>query len=82
MAAALEVEGLTKRFGAFTAVDRLSFRVEEGEVFGLLGSNGAGKSTAIRMLVGLLDADLGPGAASSAPTSSRTRRRSSAASAT
>jgi len=61
MPAALEVEGLTKRFGAFTAVDRLSFRVEEGEVFGLLGSNGAGKSTAIRMLVGLLTPTSGRG---------------------
>jgi ABC-2 type transport system ATP-binding protein len=54
VACALEVRGLTKRFGAFTAVDDLSFCVEDGEVFGLLGSNGAGKSTAIRMLVGLL----------------------------
>ncbi len=54
MARALEVRGLTKRFGRFTAVDDLSFSVEEGEVFGLLGSNGAGKSTAIRMLCGLL----------------------------
>jgi ABC-2 type transport system ATP-binding protein len=61
MAAALEVEGLTKRFGAFIAVDGLSFRVEDGEVFGLLGSNGAGKSTAIRMLVGLLTPTAGRG---------------------
>jgi ABC-2 type transport system ATP-binding protein len=50
----VETEGLTKRFGAFTAVDALTLSVEEGEVFGLLGSNGAGKSTAIRMLCGLL----------------------------
>ncbi len=61
MAPALEVEALTKRFGPFVAVDRLSFRVEEGEVFGLLGSNGAGKSTAIRMLVGLLTPTSGRG---------------------
>ncbi len=61
MSWALEVEGLTKRFGAFTAVDGLSFRVGEGEVFGLLGSNGAGKSTAIRMLVGLLTPTSGRG---------------------
>ncbi len=54
MAPALEARALTKRFGAFTAVDSLSFAVEEGEIFGLLGSNGAGKSTAIRMLCGLL----------------------------
>jgi ABC-2 type transport system ATP-binding protein len=58
---ALEVQGLTKRFGSFTAVDDLSFRVEDGEVFGLLGSNGAGKSTAIRMLVGLLTPTSGRG---------------------
>ena len=51
---AIEARGLGKRFGAFTAVDDLSFTVETGTVFGLLGSNGAGKSTAIRMLCGLL----------------------------
>lgn len=51
---AIETRKLTKRFGAFTAVDRLDLTVREGEVFGLLGSNGAGKSTAIRMLCGLL----------------------------
>jgi ABC-2 type transport system ATP-binding protein len=50
----IEVEGLTKRFGGFTAVDGVSFRVERGEVFGLLGANGAGKSTTFRMLCGLL----------------------------
>ncbi len=54
MARVIEVEHLVKRFGPFTAVDDLGFKVEEGEVFGLLGSNGAGKSTAIRMLCGLL----------------------------
>jgi ABC-2 type transport system ATP-binding protein len=52
--AAIEVRELTRRFGAFTAVDRLSFDVEPGEVFGFLGANGAGKSTTIRMLCGLL----------------------------
>jgi ABC-2 type transport system ATP-binding protein len=52
--AAIEVERLVKRFGAFTAVDDVSFSVEAGEVFGLLGSNGAGKSTVIRMLCGLM----------------------------
>jgi ABC-2 type transport system ATP-binding protein len=57
--AAIEVRGLTKRFGAFTAVDGLTFDVEEGSVFGLLGSNGAGKSTAIRILCGLLSATSG-----------------------
>ena len=54
MSAAIELEGLTSRFGSFTAVDRVSMRVEEGEVFGFLGANGAGKSTVIRMLCGLL----------------------------
>jgi ABC-2 type transport system ATP-binding protein len=50
----IQVEGLVKRFGAFTSVDDLSLTVRAGEVFGLLGSNGAGKSTTIRMLCGLL----------------------------
>jgi ABC-2 type transport system ATP-binding protein len=54
VAAVIEVDRLVKRFGAFAAVDDLSLTVEQGEVFGLLGSNGAGKSTAIRMLCGLL----------------------------
>ena len=51
---AILVQNLTRRFGSFTAVDRLSFDVQEGEVFGFLGANGAGKSTTIRMLCGLL----------------------------
>jgi ABC-2 type transport system ATP-binding protein len=55
----IEVEGLFKRFGAFTSVDNLTLHVEEGEVFGLLGSNGAGKSTTIRMLCGLLQPSAG-----------------------
>ena len=52
--AAISVRGLTKRFGSFTAVDNLSFEVRRGEIFGFLGANGAGKSTTIRMLCGLL----------------------------
>jgi ABC-2 type transport system ATP-binding protein len=52
---AVEVQDLTRRFGDFTAVDGISFRVERGEVFGFLGANGAGKTTAIRMLTGLLE---------------------------
>jgi ABC-2 type transport system ATP-binding protein len=51
---AIEVRDLTRRFGEFTAVDHLSFDVEPGEIFGFLGANGAGKSTTIRMLCGLL----------------------------
>jgi ABC-2 type transport system ATP-binding protein len=52
--AAIEVVDLTRRFGSFVAVDAISLSVREGEVFGFLGSNGAGKSTTIRMLCGLL----------------------------
>jgi ABC-2 type transport system ATP-binding protein len=51
---AIEARELTRTFGAFTAVDRISFEVRAGEVFGFLGANGAGKTTAIRMLTGLL----------------------------
>jgi len=50
----LQVEGLTKRFGDFTAVDAVSFSVASGETLGLLGGNGAGKTTTISMLLGLL----------------------------
>ena len=46
-------EGLTKRFGDFVAVDHISFEVSKGEIFGFLGANGAGKTTAMRMLCGL-----------------------------
>jgi ABC-2 type transport system ATP-binding protein len=51
---AIESRALTRRFGKFTAVDAITFHVERGEVFGFLGANGAGKTTAIRMLIGLL----------------------------
>lgn len=50
----IEVEGLTKCFGEFTAVNHISFEVKKGEIFGFLGANGAGKTTAIRMLCSLL----------------------------
>lgn len=56
---AIEVEQLTKRFGDFTAVDRISFQVRQGEIFGFLGANGAGKSTTIRMLCALLTSSSG-----------------------
>ena len=51
----IQCEGLTKRFGSFTAVDRVSFSVEPGAIFGFLGPNGSGKSTVIRMLCGILE---------------------------
>ncbi len=57
--AAVEVRDLVRRFGNFTAVDRVSFDVRRGEVFGLLGPNGAGKTTTFRMLCGLLAATSG-----------------------
>jgi ABC-2 type transport system ATP-binding protein len=51
----IEVNNLTKKFGSFTAVDKVSFTVKQGEIFGFLGANGAGKSTTIRMLIGILE---------------------------
>jgi ribosome-dependent ATPase len=51
---AIEADGLTQRFGTFTAVDRVSMKIERGEIFGFLGSNGCGKSTTMKMLTGLL----------------------------
>src|SRR5919205_4246009 len=50
----LQTEGLTKRYGRRVAVDRLSQRVERGDIYGFLGQNGAGKSTTIRMLLSLI----------------------------
>ena len=61
---AIHVRELTRRFGSFTAVDNVTFDVGAGEVFGFLGANGAGKTTAIKMLIGLL-----------APTSGTARRK-------
>ena len=54
MSVAIDVRDLTRRFGTFTAVDSITFQVKKGEVFGFLGANGAGKTTAIKMLIGLL----------------------------
>ena len=49
----IQVEGLTKKFGDFTAVNAITFDVEKGEIFGFLGANGAGKTTAMKMLIGI-----------------------------
>ncbi|MDC7224183.1 MAG: ABC transporter ATP-binding protein [Spirochaetales bacterium] len=57
----VSVRNLTRRFGDFTAVDRISFTVKKGEIFGFLGANGAGKTTTIRMLCGLLAPTEGEG---------------------
>ena len=58
---AIETRNLTKRFGDFVAVDRVSFTVRTGEVVGYLGPNGSGKTTTIRMLLGLLQPSDGEG---------------------
>jgi len=58
---AVEVNGLTRAFGDFIAVDHVTFEVEEGEIFGFLGPNGAGKTTTIKMLTGLLSPTSGDG---------------------
>lgn len=57
----IEVDNLCKRFGTFTAVDHISFQVNRGEIFGFLGANGAGKTTAMRMLCGLSKPTFGSG---------------------
>jgi ABC-2 type transport system ATP-binding protein len=58
---AVVTEGLTRRFGAFTAVDHVDLRVEEGELYGFLGPNGSGKTTTLRMLCGILEPTEGGG---------------------
>ena len=58
---AIEVESLTKKFGSFTAVDNISFKIPKGSIFGFLGPNGSGKSTTIRMLCGVLTPTSGKG---------------------
>lgn len=58
---AIQTKELTKKFGDFTAVNQISFEVERGEIFGFLGANGAGKTTAIKMLTGLLSPTSGEG---------------------
>ncbi|RDC71094.1 ATP-binding cassette domain-containing protein [Rhodovulum sp. 12E13] len=75
---AIEAEGLTKRFGDFTAVDHVSFRIERGEIFGFIGSNGCGKTTTMKMLTGLLEPSEGTARLFGKPVDSAdlaTRRR-------
>jgi ribosome-dependent ATPase len=77
-APAIEARGLTMRFGDFTAVDQVSFRIERGEIFGFLGSNGCGKTTTMKMLTGLLPATEGSAELFGRPVDPRdlaTRRR-------
>jgi ribosome-dependent ATPase len=76
--AAIEAEDLTRRFGPFTAVDRVSFRIGRGEIFGFLGPNGCGKSTTMKMLTGVLEPTEGRCRLFGRPVDSRdveTRRR-------
>ncbi|MCR4434649.1 MAG: ABC transporter ATP-binding protein [Clostridiales bacterium] len=58
---AVEIENLTKKFGSFTAVDNISFKIPKGKIFGFLGPNGSGKSTTIRMICGVLHPTSGKG---------------------
>src|SRR5437764_1308082 len=70
----IECEGLTRRFGQFTAVDHVSFKVGKGAIFGFLGPNGSGKSTVIRMLCGLLEPSDGRGSIAGFDVASQTDR--------
>ena len=77
-APAIEAEGLTMRFGDFTAVDEVTIRIEQGEIFGFLGSNGCGKTTTMKMLTGLLEPTSGRARLFGRPVNSRdmeTRKR-------
>ena len=58
---AVSVQNLEKKFGDFTAVNKINFEVKQGEIFGFLGPNGAGKSTTIRMLCGIIPPTSGTG---------------------
>ena len=55
----LEIQGITKQFGNFKAVDNIDFSIDEGKIFGLLGPNGAGKTTTIRMIMNIIAPDEG-----------------------
>ncbi len=71
---AIEAEELTCRFGDFVAVDRVSFRIETGEIFGFLGSNGCGKTTTMKMLTGLLPASSGSASLLGQPVAAQDRQ--------
>lgn len=71
----LEIDGLTRRFGAITALDNLSFSVPSGQVVGFLGPNGAGKTTTMRAIFGLTDLDAGSVRWDGAPVGATQRRR-------
>ena len=73
----ISVRNLTKQFGAFRAVDNISFDVAQGEIFGFLGANGAGKTTAIRILCGLSRATSGTGSVAASTRWPPCRRRCS-----
>ena len=70
----LEIDSLTKSYGSLRALDRASFNVAAGEIFGFVGSNGAGKTTAMRIILGVLDADAGQTRWNGAPLTLETRR--------
>ena len=74
----VEVEHLTKRFGAFVAVDDVTFEAHRGEIFGFLGPNGSGKSTTIRILCGLLRPSSGRAKVAGIDVAARPRGRSPA----
>lgn len=69
------IRNLVKKFGNFTAVDNISFEVSKGEIFGFLGANGAGKTTAMRILCGLSRPTSGEGPMSSSTSAFPLRRR-------
>jgi len=71
---AIQTEGLTRRFGARTALDNLSFRIPRGTIFGFLGPNGAGKTTTVRLLLGLLRPDAGWARIMGLPVGTEARR--------
>ena len=71
----LELDGITRRFGALTALDGLSFTVRSGQLFGFVGSNGAGKTTAMRIVMGIDDADAGEVRFAGAPLTRGRRER-------